>query len=127
MRVSIDHEVLIDRELHKGMSSYITLDDGSANLTEQILIIPASTAYTTATLSLASSAVFTYITVKDRSTNTGLHIRFNGATDTSFKLDPDLLIEEAITSVSINNTSTSDQVVIFLQATASVDYKLTVN
>lgn len=127
MRISVDHEVLIDRELHKGMSSYITLDDGSANLTEQILIVPASTVYTTASLSLASSAVFTYITVKDRSNNTGLNIRFNGAADTSFKLDPDLLIEEAITSVSINNTSTSDQVVIFLQATASVDYKLTVN
>jgi hypothetical protein len=127
MRVSIDHEVLIDRELHKGMSSYITLDDNSANLTEQILIIPASTAYTTASLSLASSAVFTYITVKDKSNNTGLNIRFNGATDTSFKLDPDLLLEEVITSVSINNTSTSDQVVIFLQATGSVDYKLTVN
>ena len=127
MRISIDHEVLIDRELHKDKSSYITLDDVSANLTEQILIVPASTSYTTASLSLASSAVFTYITVKDRSNNTGLNIRFNGATDTSFKLDPDLLIEEAITSVSINNTSTSDQVVIFLQATASVDYKLTVN
>lgn len=126
MRISIDHEILINRELHKGMSSYITLDDDSANLTEQILIIPAGTTYTAASLSLASSAVFTYVTVKDRSNNTGLNIRFNGATDTTFKLDPDLLIEEAITSVNINNTSTSDQVVIFLQATASVDYKLTV-
>jgi|688.fasta_scaffold00993_42 hypothetical protein len=127
MRISIDNEVSIDRELHKVHSSYITIDDKSADLTEQILIIPASTSYTTAALSLATAPILTYITVKDKSNNTGLNIRFNGATDTSFKLDPDLLLEEVITSVSINNTSSDDKVVIFLQATGSVDYKLTVN
>ena len=79
------------------------------------ITVPAASVYTAYTRPLRADALFTYMIDLSNLTATGVDVKINGGS-VEFKLRPDLWLEKAITSILAKNDSSSDRVILIMQA-----------
>jgi len=112
-RIYQDEEEL---DINSSKITYVTEkvnDDIGPVLT--FIKVPASSIYTIYDRELRADALFTYFKDLDNDIDNGVNIKLNGGV-TEYPLRPDLWTEKIITSLSAKNDSSTDRVILIVQA-----------
>lgn len=105
-------EALINSTKITYTAAKVTDDIG---ITASFIKVPLDTAYADYARTLRADALFTYMRDLSNLTSSGVDIKVNGGS-VEFKLRPDLWLEKSITSIRAKNDSSSDRIILIIQA-----------